>query len=168
MLSINDRKSQILPLPDISAALRKAVVSSHDYPGHGDVPIVLVAYNASGDIEALDSIGFSISEFPNCHDLLDVQQMHQHYHKRQNARSLTFVLDALDLDFKNLHNAGNDAVYTLQALIAMSTATATGRTGLADDDDDDWDTQEDTDGGGPIPPSMTPRTPRNRRNRGGF
>jgi hypothetical protein len=53
--------------------------------------------------------------------------MFRAYSKDPNARSLGNVLYHFDLEGWHLHNAGNDAVYTLWAMLAMSVVEASER-----------------------------------------
>lgn len=85
-------------------------------------PVVLVGYDIRQDINAMRQLGVDLCKTPNLIDLIDVKRVHQYFHRRQDGRSLAFVLDSLDVQNIYLHNAGNDAVYTLQALIAMAVA----------------------------------------------
>jgi len=50
--------------------------------------------------------------------------MHQHYRKLSQGRGLSDVLNDVDIHHKHLHNAGNDANYTLKASIACGLAYA--------------------------------------------
>lgn len=46
--------------------------------------------------------------------------MWQSFKRDSNPRNLGSILAELDITGWNLHNAGNDAVYTLQTMIAIS------------------------------------------------
>lgn len=83
-------------------------------------PIVLVFHDASQDLEYLKLVGYDISHAENVIEMVDTREMHQHLRRQQNPSSLETVLGDLGLQCHDLHNAGNDAVYTLQAMIGIA------------------------------------------------
>ncbi len=46
--------------------------------------------------------------------------MHQALVRSNDSSSLTSVLTCLGIPHRHLHNAGNDAVYTMQAMIGLA------------------------------------------------
>jgi hypothetical protein len=56
----------------------------------------------------------------NLQEFVDTSNMWQALKRDANPRNLGSVLAELDIVGWNLHNAGNDAVYTLQAMIGIS------------------------------------------------
>ena len=90
--------------------------------------IVFVGHNVSQDISYLRQIGFSLSNYGNVIiDNIDTAQMFRAYCKEPEARSLGTMLNYFDLQGWYLHNAGNDAVYTLWAMLAICVKTAAER-----------------------------------------
>ncbi|KAK0711091.1 hypothetical protein B0H67DRAFT_646498 [Lasiosphaeris hirsuta] len=83
-------------------------------------PVVLVFHEASSDIRYLNLIGYDINIVPNFVEVVDTREMEQFINRSSNAAKLKSLLDWLDIDSRNLHNAGNDAVYTLQAMISLA------------------------------------------------
>lgn len=83
-------------------------------------PVVLVFHEAPSDIKYLETLGYDIYKARNVIEVVDTRQMHQFVAKRKDAASLASVLDSLDLSYMHLHNAGNDAVYTLRAMIGLA------------------------------------------------
>lgn len=51
---------------------------------------------------------------------VDTASMWRHLTRDQNPRSLGTILGELGIIGWNLHNAGNDAAYTLQAMIGIA------------------------------------------------
>jgi hypothetical protein len=51
---------------------------------------------------------------------LDSQVLHQAWQDSDSKRSLSTVLNDLEFRHTHLHNAGNDAVYTLRAVIGLA------------------------------------------------
>ena len=58
--------------------------------------------------------------------------MYRSLKREQNPRSLGSVLADLDIMGWNLHNAGNDAAYTLQAMLAIAVKAITEKGGGMD------------------------------------
>lgn len=51
---------------------------------------------------------------------VDTKDIYQAWKNEANGRGLNHVLSALKIQSKNLHNAGNDAYYTLCAAILVA------------------------------------------------
>jgi hypothetical protein len=51
---------------------------------------------------------------------LDTKDIHQAWKERESGKGLVSVLNDLSIRSKHLHNAGNDAVFTLRALIGVA------------------------------------------------
>lgn len=81
-------------------------------------PIVLVAHDMRSDLRFMDQLGFSLSRAENVIRRIDTQTVAGA--TKKNKIGLQRLLYGLDLQSTNLHNAGNDAVYTLQSLIVMA------------------------------------------------
>lgn len=106
-------------------------VNRPDLPEHKLVPrnIVLVGHNPDADIKMLAercSIFDSMDKRPGklIRSLLDTQGLFQKLRKRKNPSKLETMLIHLGLEPECLHNAGNDARYTLEALIRMALESA--------------------------------------------
>jgi hypothetical protein len=52
--------------------------------------------------------------------VLDTQGLHQVWRGVDSGRGLKTLLNDLGVPSKNLHNAGNDAMYTLRALFGIA------------------------------------------------
>ena len=82
--------------------------------------VVLVGHDIGADISFLRTIGYDVYNLSNLQEIADTATMWR-YHKREtNPRNLGSVLAELGLDTWFLHNAGNDAVYTLQAMVGIA------------------------------------------------
>ncbi|KAK5173931.1 uncharacterized protein LTR77_002612 [Saxophila tyrrhenica] len=106
----------------------QTTASCFKYPYSGSPPpdeteekrnIVLVGHDISQDIKYLHSIGYNPYNSSSVVDTLDTATMFRVCNKDPNARALGSILYEYDLTGWHLHNAGNDAVYTLWALLAM-------------------------------------------------
>ena len=84
---------------------------------------MLVGHDIAQDIEHIKKIGYDVHENTQIIDIVDTMHIHQHLRRWTNPSALGNVLFSLELPHKNLHNGGNDAVYTLQALIGLAVKT---------------------------------------------
>lgn len=82
--------------------------------------IVLVGHDLPADVRYLQKIGYDVHNLSNLKDSIDTSFMYRALRRESNPRSLGGVLSDLGLTGWWLHNAGNDAVYTLQAMIAIA------------------------------------------------
>ncbi|KAL9075358.1 MAG: hypothetical protein Q9161_001735 [Pseudevernia consocians] len=81
--------------------------------------IILVGHDISADIHYLRSIGYDVSNLSNLLEAIDTVDLFRAMKHGQNPSSLGSVLLDLGLIGWNLHNAGNDAGYTVEALIGI-------------------------------------------------
>ena len=77
--------------------------------------IALVGHDLSNDTKYLSKLGFKPT---NIAARLDTQSLARQ--SKVMSPGLKRLLEALAIDAKNLHNAGNDAAYTLQALVSIA------------------------------------------------
>lgn len=78
---------------------------------------IFVAHSAYSENHYLRNIGISIAE--NVDIVLDTQVFHKKITNEINPVSLENMLNALNIEYKYLHNSGNDASYTFFALMKM-------------------------------------------------
>ncbi|KAK4224151.1 good for full DBP5 activity protein 2 [Podospora fimiseda] len=83
-------------------------------------PVVLVFHDASSDIKYLHTAGYDVRSASNVVDVLDTKHMHQYTARTNNNASLENVLRYLDVPYQYLHNAGNDAAYTLRVMVGLA------------------------------------------------
>ncbi|KAL8796896.1 MAG: hypothetical protein Q9195_000979 [Heterodermia aff. obscurata] len=84
--------------------------------------IVLVGHDIRSDINYMRQIGYDVSNLSNLLEAIDTADMFKALKHEQQSRSLGAVLLELEMVGWNLHNAGNDAAYTLQAMIGVAFA----------------------------------------------
>lgn len=92
-------------------------------PGSPDPPqppIVLVGHNLHADVEYVRKLGFDITTAPGVIDQADTDKLWQYITNDTQSRKLTSVLGKCGQLAWNPHNAGNDAVYTLQAMLGLA------------------------------------------------
>ena len=85
--------------------------------------IILVGHGIKSDIEYLRNLGYDVSNLSNLLEAIDTADIYRAFKQEQNPRNLGQVLLELGLTGWNLHNAGNDAAYTLQALLGIAFAS---------------------------------------------
>ncbi|KAI1098987.1 hypothetical protein F4804DRAFT_345888 [Jackrogersella minutella] len=83
-------------------------------------PVVMVGHDIGQDLNYLQRIGFNIWREPHFLDEIDTKSMFQRMQKSTTARGLAALCGELGIPASNFHNAGNDATYTLRAMITMA------------------------------------------------
>jgi hypothetical protein len=78
--------------------------------------VVVVGHGLGNDDKYLRTLGFSFRYMPNVIGVTDTQRLAS----TRTQVGLKKLLAALQIEAINLHNAGNDAVYTMQALVKMA------------------------------------------------
>jgi hypothetical protein len=101
--------SQWATLKEIIDALKKDI--------YREAPIVFIGHSVQGDIRYLKEIGV---ELPSTAIIFDTALLYQAISGEDQTTNLGKMLDELQIDHFFLHNAGNDAHYTLEAFLAMT------------------------------------------------
>ncbi|KAK4175229.1 putative exonuclease [Triangularia setosa] len=83
-------------------------------------PVVLVFHESSADIKFLQAIKYNIYEAKNVLEIVDTKHLYQYAVRSGLQPSVSTVCKHLEIQTRNLHNAGNDAVYTLQAMVGLA------------------------------------------------
>ncbi|GIJ87804.1 hypothetical protein Asppvi_006717 [Aspergillus pseudoviridinutans] len=83
--------------------------------------LILVGHNTSMDVKYLARLGIPVFENVRTAFLerIDTAELYRIIRSEANQRSLASILGELGIIGWNLHNAGNDARYTLEALVRM-------------------------------------------------
>jgi hypothetical protein len=110
----------------------KGAQRSHQTPGGDDRngkhvatkeirSVGLVGHDAAADVRYLSRLGFKPNSQSTITKVFDIQHLYHALRCDQKNKqvSLDTVLTDLSIIGWNLHNAGNDAVYTMQALIGL-------------------------------------------------
>lgn len=82
--------------------------------------IILVGHDIMTDVNYLRKIGYDPYNLSNLQELIDTSSMYRAFKREPHPRNLGSILATLDIAGWYLHNAGNDAVYTLQAMIGIA------------------------------------------------
>lgn len=141
--------------------------------------IVFLGHDTLGDVRYLQQLGYDPLKVENILEALDTAVLYRVWRREHTPRNLGKILMDFDIAGFNLHNAGNDAVFTVQAMLAICVREATIR-GSAElesireqekaarlasavddakqramDEAEGWsDTEVDGDGGPPVPLAM--------------
>lgn len=86
--------------------------------------IVFVGHDPNQDIKYLQKLGYNPLNLSNLIEVIDTKLLHQHWKRDTQGTSLGKILADLDIIGWKLHNGGNDAVYTMQALVALGVREA--------------------------------------------
>ncbi|TKA26874.1 hypothetical protein B0A50_04320 [Salinomyces thailandicus] len=114
-------------LADVKHVLRRAFFdpSKLDQAGLLDTPVgdkarrvVYVAHGASSDTAYMKQVGFNLAADANVAKTIDTQTIYGG--SKKHPVGLHRMLLSLNIEPTNLHNAGNDAAYTLQAMVSMA------------------------------------------------
>lgn len=84
------------------------------------LPLIVVGQGIVADLGYLTGIGIDPANLAGFAQYVDTMEMHQSWRNLPNGRSLSHILGDLDIPHSYLHNAGNDAAYTLQAMLALA------------------------------------------------
>ncbi|KAM5351321.1 hypothetical protein ACJ41O_004044 [Fusarium nematophilum] len=82
--------------------------------------IAIVGHDIKQDIKYLKTLGVDLVVLTDLMDPVDTQDIHQAWRNSPNGRGLGSVLSDLKITSKNLHNAGNDAYFTLCAMLGIA------------------------------------------------
>ncbi|KAI1384562.1 uncharacterized protein F4822DRAFT_366897 [Hypoxylon trugodes] len=83
-------------------------------------PVVMVGHDIAQDLKYLLKIGYNLWCVPQILDEMDTKSMFQRWEGSPDGRGLAHVCEELGIPGRNFHNAGNDATYTLRAMIVMA------------------------------------------------
>lgn len=81
---------------------------------------MLVFHDSASDIKFLEALKYDVTEAKSVLEIVDTRDMYQHGVKASQPAGLERVLAELNIPSRYLHNAGNDAVYTMQAMIGLA------------------------------------------------
>ncbi|KAF1983932.1 hypothetical protein K402DRAFT_152266 [Aulographum hederae CBS 113979] len=89
--------------------------------------IVLVGHDVNQDIQYLQKLGYNPLNLSNIVEPHDTAALYKSLRQEVQPRSLGSILADLDITGWFLHNAGNDAVYTMQVLLGICVRDASMR-----------------------------------------
>ena len=86
--------------------------------------IVVVGHDVRNDIKYLQKLGYNLLQLSNVLEVIDTVALDKAWKEHSQPRSLGTILYELDMPSWHLHNAGNDAVYTLWAMLGVTIQNA--------------------------------------------
>ncbi|KAH9845099.1 hypothetical protein Tdes44962_MAKER06889 [Teratosphaeria destructans] len=86
--------------------------------------IIVLGHDLKQDIDYCHDIGFAVLNRGNLLDTMDTARMYMSYKRDVNPTSLPKVLHNFDISAWHAHNGGNDAVYTIYAMLAICAEAA--------------------------------------------
>lgn len=110
--------SEFVRLDDVPQLLREILQPST--PNGEPRQVVLVGHSIRSDLTLVKNVGFKVDMDAKFLEIVDTQDMHRHLHMLPQQVGLGRLLSDLDIDNSFLHNGGNDAVYTLQAMLSLA------------------------------------------------
>ncbi|KAI4944280.1 hypothetical protein J4E91_008837 [Alternaria rosae] len=87
--------------------------------------IVFLGHDTLGDVRYLQQLGYDPMKVENILEAMDTATMYKVWRREQQPTSLGRIMNAFDVAAWHLHNAGNDAVYTVWAMLAICVKEAT-------------------------------------------
>ncbi|KAI2783018.1 hypothetical protein F4815DRAFT_413802 [Daldinia loculata] len=117
-------------------------------------PVIMVGHAVCQDLSYLKKLGYNIWQAPQFIDEMDTRSMFQHLEKTSNGRGLKTLCESLGMVCRNFHNAGNDATYTLRAMIVIAVRQMMSNSGgqkenSNESEEDEWSDGIMDDGGPP-------------------
>ncbi|KAI1742216.1 hypothetical protein F4680DRAFT_413248 [Xylaria scruposa] len=161
-------KSEMVPIKDIKKAVGKILGDDESKVRR---PVILVGHDIGQDLNYLLRIGYNPWRVPQIVDEVDTKTMFQRIQRSPNGRGLATVCAELGIPGFHYHNAGNDAVYTLRAMLAIAIKRTVealeGKEEVSTPVRDEWSDGEMDDGGRPkrsLPPAGAESTNQGPRN----
>ncbi|KAI4706462.1 hypothetical protein J4E89_008880 [Alternaria sp. Ai002NY15] len=106
-----------------------AAENGDDFLSHFDPTekrnIVFLGHDTLGDVRYLQQLGYDPMKVENILEAMDTATMYKVWRREQQPTSLGRIMNAFNVPAWFLHNAGNDAVYTVWAMLAICVKEAT-------------------------------------------
>lgn len=96
--------------------------------------IVLLGHDTEQDIIYLRKLGYDVNNLSNLLGKQDTSVMWRAFSRESNPKKLGLILYSLEIEGWNLHNAGNDAVFTMQAMLGLCVKQATEQRGKTENE----------------------------------
>ncbi|KAL9618561.1 MAG: hypothetical protein Q9160_006745 [Pyrenula sp. 1 TL-2023] len=82
--------------------------------------IVLVGHNFYAELDTMSSLGIRSEAFSHVVGILDTERIGRKFLEMNEYPGLNLLLRRFDCPYRYLHNAGNDATFTLRVLLLMA------------------------------------------------
>ncbi|KAI1331130.1 hypothetical protein F5Y16DRAFT_395564 [Xylariaceae sp. FL0255] len=141
-------KSQTIPSNEISKIIGRII---GDNESKDKRPVIMVGHDIGQDLDYLYKIGYNPWAVSQIVDEVDTKRMYQRLERAADGRKLQVICSNLEIPGYDYHNAGNDAVYTLRAMITMAVKRAVEGSDRDEDSSapasNEWSDGEMDDGG---------------------
>jgi DNA polymerase III epsilon subunit-like protein len=107
-------------LNNLALAIGSVIDDDTSTSNNTAAPVVLVAHDIKQDLKFLQRCGFNPWQKAHIIDEVDTRCMFQRLERTLQGRSLSAVCGELEFSGHDFHNAGNDAYYTLRAMVVMA------------------------------------------------
>lgn len=87
--------------------------------------LIFLGHDAITDIKYLQKLGFDPLHLSNLLESQDTATLYRVWKREEQTTKLSRILARFDIDAFGMHNAGNDAVYTVQSFLAILVSEAT-------------------------------------------
>ncbi|PVH98438.1 hypothetical protein DM02DRAFT_531085 [Periconia macrospinosa] len=183
--------SEWIPLRDAPAMVAECFKEPFCGPRNADSNLLLeernlifLGHDTLSDVRYLQSLGFDPLAQPTVLETQDTAVLYRVWRRELQPSNLGRILYDFDIPGFNLHNAGNDAVFTVQAMLgtcvreasirasselqtirdedkaAKAAAAAEEARKQVEDEADGWSVNEaDGDGGDPVKSNIQPKQP---------
>ncbi|KAK8140317.1 hypothetical protein PG984_000383 [Apiospora sp. TS-2023a] len=115
-------ESEIIPRKYIVGRIENIIGTGRN----NESSVVMVGHDLPSDMKYLKGLGFNLWNSPLFLDEADTKNMFQRVRRDPSGRKLAVMCNELGIPGRHFHNAGNDAMYTLRAMIAMAVLRKTG------------------------------------------
>lgn len=86
--------------------------------------LIFLGHDTLMDIKYLQNLGFDPLLVPNLLEAQDSATLYRVWRREEQITKLARILERFEIDAFGLHNAGNDAVYTMQSFLAVLVSEA--------------------------------------------
>ena len=105
-------------------------------------PILFLGHDPRNDINYLQILGYNPLNLRHLTEVLDTAVLYRAHTRTDDGRSLGAIMQEIGYSTRNLHNAGNDAYYTMLAMIGIVVKEAQGKGEHLSKKDEDVNTAE--------------------------
>lgn len=94
-------------------------ISAEELDKGGKRSLIFLGHNSLADVKYLQDIGFDPLSLPNLLEAQDSASLFRVWQRQEQPSKLAKILEEFGIDQFGLHNAGNDAAYTVQGFLAI-------------------------------------------------
>lgn len=111
-------QSEWISKQDVVSVLKGCFNPSRSPYSSGTCKVVLVGHDIAADMNYLNELGFDVARM--IFDCIDTSDLYKASHRDGRQCALSTLLLKYGIAAKHLHNAGNDASYTLRVMVAIA------------------------------------------------